>query len=81
MVGKNFSVDQVAGLKGMDYLAVPVELPDDSLKFRELMGKMPDTVIVPSAGLCLGTGWILLIIPLMAIFGVAMQLSRKRSRA
>lgn len=81
LVSKNFSIDQVSGLKGMDYLAIPVKLPDDSLKFRELREKMPDTVIVPSAGLCLGTGWILLIIPLLAIFGILVQLSKKRYRA
>jgi len=73
------------GFNKLDYLMIGGTLPEDSLKLneavKELQGKLPNTIIVPSAGLCLGTGWLLLVIPLLLLFRLSVFFYRKRIRA
>ena len=65
----------------LKYLAVQVEgMPvDDEAELQLLMNlrdRLPDTVVVAVAPFCLGSGWILLLIP----FGfIAWWMTRSRS--
>jgi hypothetical protein len=55
-------------LTNLKYLALPEETYADST-YRNLVKKhFPNTTIVPNTGICLGSGWILLLIPLVLIF-------------
>lgn len=55
-------------LTNLKYLALPEETYADST-YRNLVKKhFPNTTIVPYTGICLGSGWILLLIPLVLIF-------------
>jgi hypothetical protein len=55
-------------LTNLKYLALPEETYADST-YRNLLKKhFPNTTIVPNTGICLGSGWILLLIPLVLIF-------------
>jgi hypothetical protein len=55
-------------MKNLKYLSLPSEFLGDSLKFNGLKGALPNTVIAANEGFCLGSGWLLLLIPLIALF-------------
>jgi hypothetical protein len=52
-------------LKKLKYLSLPADFLQDSLLSAELKKLYPSTVIAPNEGVCLGSGWLLLIIPLV----------------
>jgi hypothetical protein len=65
--GKNGKVNSLYPLKRLKYLSLHTEFFDDSLQVNALKKALPDTVIEPNAGLCMGSGWLLLLVPLVAI--------------
>ena len=70
-------IDSVIELTNLKYLSLPGEIMDDSASVSLLKEKLPETMIVPSAGICLGTGWILVFIPLLIISGLCVIHFRK----
>jgi len=68
----------VKTMKNLKYLSLPGELLDDSLLTAELHRALPGTKIAANDGFCLGSGWLLLLLP--AVFGVRMILNLKRRR-
>lgn len=54
-------------LKRLKFLSLPKEFFDDSLQVAALKKALPDTVISPNSGLCMGSGWLLLLVPLVAM--------------
>ncbi|MBN2213029.1 MAG: leucine-rich repeat domain-containing protein [Bacteroidales bacterium] len=73
----NVPADTLIQLTGLRYLSLPGEIMEDSLKVSLLKEKLPEAIIVPSAGICLGTGWILLFIPVLLISGLFVMQLRK----
>ena len=70
----------IYGLSGLELLVLGGDYFDDSLALSDIRKALPDTKIVAGGGFCLGSGWILLIIPAILV----MVLGRKvlgRSRA
>jgi len=68
MYGDSIDVESLYGLKQLKYLGIPKEIFIDSTRFNQLKSMLPETVIVPNnLGICLGTGWLLFFIPLLAI--------------
>jgi hypothetical protein len=65
----------VKSLKNLRFLSLPLELTEDSLTRTELQNALPGTRIVANQGFCLGSGWLLLIIPLILLFSI---LSRRK---
>ena len=67
------SLDQkieLAGLSDLDQLELLLLNPDvlsDSLEYEQLKNALPDTEIFPGGGFCVGSGWILLILPLLLV--------------
>lgn len=55
------------GLKNLEYLSIPENTYEDSTYMVELNKALPEATIVPNAGFCMGSGWLLLIIPLMLL--------------
>lgn len=51
--------------KQLRYLSVPEESLHDSVFTQKLVKALPGCIIVPNSGACLGSGWLLLLIPLV----------------
>ncbi|HOB84221.1 MAG TPA: hypothetical protein PKX27_02070 [Bacteroidales bacterium] len=58
-------IGSVAKLTNLKYLSLPAAFIDDSTKLAGIKSSLPGTRIVANEGFCLGSGWILLIIPLV----------------
>lgn len=67
LVGDTVNILPIYELDNLKYLSVPQELMDDSLVWNRLRSSLPKTLIVPNTGLCLGTGWLLLFLPLIGL--------------
>ncbi|MGZ3937416.1 MAG: hypothetical protein ACXVLT_01590, partial [Flavisolibacter sp.] len=53
--------------KQLRYLSIPEEKYKDSLFRQKLAKALPGCIIVPNAGACLGSGWLLLLVPFITI--------------
>ncbi len=60
----------IKSLKNLKYLSLPDKIIKDSIKKTELNRLLPGTKIVANQGFCLGSGWLLLIIPLILLFSI-----------
>jgi hypothetical protein len=57
----------LAELKHLKLLSLPTTAFKDIKKISQLRKALPNTTIIPNNGSCLGSGWLLLLIPLVAI--------------
>ena len=57
-------------LKDVRYLSVPDENKTDKVTLQALEKALPGCIIVPNSGACLGSGWLLFIIPATFLFSV-----------
>ena len=73
-------MDSLFDLQHLKYLAYSFDQENDSSELEKLKGILPNTLIVPSSGLCLGSGWLLLFIPFLLLMGVGLGLRKKRIR-
>ncbi len=60
----------IKSLKSLKYLSLPDDLMNDSITKTDLLKSLPGTKIVANQGVCLGSGWLLLIIPLIIVLGL-----------
>lgn len=64
--------EQLSGLDSLQQLSLLIvseELFNDNSNYiSDLRSSLTDTKIVPGSGLCLGSGWLLLLLPLILIF-------------
>jgi hypothetical protein len=64
--------DQLRNLDSLDRLKLVVltsEVFEDNPEWiKELRTSLPNTSIVPGSGICLGSGWLLLLLPFIFIF-------------
>ncbi|MCX6329405.1 MAG: hypothetical protein NTZ85_07850 [Bacteroidia bacterium] len=60
----------VKSLKTLKYLSLPEDILNDTITKAELQKSLPGTRIVPNHGICLGSGWLMLIIPFILFFRV-----------
>ena len=76
--GNNGKANSLYSLKRLKYLSLPGEFFEDSLQVNALKKALPDTVIEPNAGFCMGSGWLLLLVPLvvMGVFAGKKYLSK-----
>jgi hypothetical protein len=72
--------DQLTGLDSLQQLGTLIltnKLYEDNESWiNELKTSLPNTTIVPGSGLCLGSGWLLLLLPFVLIFR---YLARRKS--
>lgn len=54
----------IPGLNKLRYLSLPEDSQEDSVFMKEMRKALPGTVVVANSGACLGSGWLLLLIPL-----------------
>jgi hypothetical protein len=65
-------IESIKTLRNLKYLSLPGDFLDDHAKKAEIQKSLPGTRIVSNEGFCLGSGWLLLLIPLvltMSFFG------------
>jgi hypothetical protein len=64
--------DQLGGLDSLQQLELLVltydVFEDNPEWIKELRASLPDTKIVPGSGICLGSGWLLLLLPFILLF-------------
>ena len=60
-------------LKQLRYLSLPEENFKDSTNMLSLQKALPGCIIVPNSGACLGSGWLLLIIPFILVFAFVLH--------
>lgn len=62
-------LSKLDSLKQLKTLILTDEVFDDNPEWiKELRASLPDTEIIPGSGLCLGSGWLLLLLPFILIF-------------
>ena len=66
-------IGTIKSLTNLKYLSLPEAVLKDSLSRTELHKSLPGTRIVANEGFCLGSGWLLLIIPLIFLFAFMAQ--------
>ncbi|HBE42065.1 MAG TPA: hypothetical protein DDW27_12825 [Bacteroidales bacterium] len=60
-------IGSVGKLTNLKYLSLPSRFVGDSANLARIKRSLPDTRIVANEGFCLGSGWLLLIIPFVLI--------------
>jgi hypothetical protein len=60
----------IKSLGKLKYLSLPKDLMSDSIRKAELQKSLPDTRIVSNEGVCLGSGWLFLLIPFILVLKV-----------
>lgn len=55
-------------LDHLSYLSLPEDFLEDSNNLAAVKAALPNTIITPNSGACVGSGWLLLIIPLAAFW-------------
>jgi hypothetical protein len=63
----------VKSLKNLKYLSLPSAVLEDKSVKDELQKLLPGTRIVANEGFCLGSGWLVLVIPLILFFSIRAQ--------
>jgi hypothetical protein len=62
-------ISTIKTLTNLKFLSLPVYLLRDTAQKAELLKSLPGTHIVANEGFCLGSGWLLLIIPFVLTLG------------
>jgi hypothetical protein len=75
--GMEIQIDSIIQMSNLKFLSLPAEMMDDPVNASLLKENLPETIIVPSTGICLGTGWILLFVPFILITGLIVSYFRK----
>jgi hypothetical protein len=60
-------ISTIKTLTNLKYLSLPADLLDDTVIKADIQNSLPGTRISANEGFCLGSGWLLLIIPLVLI--------------
>lgn len=58
------SVLKIPPIHSLQFLSIPAKAYADSLQLKQLQFDNPQTLITPNDGFCMGSGWILLLLPL-----------------
>ena len=66
----------LASLDHLSYLSLPEEFLKDSVNRAKLQKALPNTVITPNSGACLGSGWLLLLLPLAGLWFYFLKLKK-----
>ena len=79
--GEFDTVDQVDRLKTLEFLGLPIHtFGNDPERLARIRTALPHALVVPANPFCLGSGWILLVMPLAALMWIAGSWARSRRR-
>jgi hypothetical protein len=62
-------ITTIKSLTNLKYLSLPDGIMNDSIKRAVIRKALPGTVLAANEGVCLGSGWLLLLIPFVMILG------------
>lgn len=68
VIGKVGQDSTLHNLDHLRYLSLSDDFLNDSVNVDKVKRAMPNTIIVPNSGACLGSGWLLLLIPLAGLW-------------
>jgi len=75
-IDSSFTAGSLEGLNNLDYLSIgPVK---DSTMIPEIKAMLPGTIVSENEGMCLGSGYLLLIVPLFLFISVIFMVCRRR---
>jgi hypothetical protein len=60
----------ISQLKKLRYLSLPEDTKEDSAYLREMRKALPGCIVVANSGACLGSGWLLLLLPVALLAGL-----------
>ena len=76
---EDYDLNQLTELDQVELIILSGSIFEDSpALISQLRSELPDTEIVPGSGLCLGSGWLLMLLPLILLTRI---LLRKRSQS
>jgi len=78
LLDSGFTAESLKGLEQLEYLSIGHIEPEDSTLMSEIRSILPGTVISENNGMCLGSGYLLLIIPLFLLFSLILMFYRRR---
>jgi hypothetical protein len=79
--GEFDAVDQVNQLKSLEFLGLPIDTFDNDPEILvQIRTALPHALVVPTSPFCLGSGWILLVMPLAALMRIAGSWARINDR-
>ncbi len=67
-------------LKDLRYLSVPYDNTADSVYILALQKTLPGCIVVPNSGACLGSGWLLLLLPMALLFVLYLQFKQPNKK-
>ncbi len=77
-VDSSFTAESLKGFSSLKYLSIgPVE-EEDSTMIPEIKAILPNTIVNENTGLCMGSGYLLLVVPLFLFISVISMVYRKR---
>jgi hypothetical protein len=76
--GSGFTAESLKGMEHLDYLSIGDIEPEDSTIMSEIRAVLPGTVISENTGVCLGSGYMLMVIPLFLLFSLILMVYRRR---
>jgi hypothetical protein len=68
IVGKLKRDTTLYNIKKLRYLSIPEDFYNDSARFASLQKALPNTIITPNDGGCMGSGWLLILLPLSGVW-------------
>lgn len=63
----------LATLTRLRYLSLPSDSKEDSTYLKEMQKALPGCVVVANSGACLGSGWLLLLVPISILSGLLLN--------
>ena len=60
----------IGQLKKLRYLSLPEDTKEDSAYLKEMQKALPGCIVVANSGACLGSGWLLLLLPVALLAGL-----------
>jgi len=60
----------ISQLKKLRYLSLPEDTKEDSAYIKEMRKALPGCIVVANSGACLGSGWLLLLLPVALLAGL-----------
>jgi hypothetical protein len=71
-----YSKKGLMDLSNLKYLSLPAKAFKDQAYIRMMKKNFPNTTLVPNSGICLGSGWILLLIPVSLLMVFIFRINR-----
>ncbi|MDY6863325.1 MAG: leucine-rich repeat domain-containing protein [Thermodesulfobacteriota bacterium] len=73
----DIDINSLFDLQELKYLSISKDILNDPAKISKVQNNLPNTTIIPNAGVCLGSGWLLLIIPIIIVMKMMLSVFKR----